>query len=268
MLSCAAVRGTLGTVLLICAAFTPNAQARSVLDLPYPSAFGLFDAGTYDENGSRLGAAQLEIVKLRDGRVRMTATTGIDRGASNVASILLAPVVGTHRLRALEQRSESRDAAGRSLGVLHIDHEAGIGRCTPPGDAGQQTIELPEQERIANVALHLLFSPIAQGEASGADFQLFVCLGGPRVIEFSAMREPREPREPRVDAGSGIVEIRYKPDLGGTVDWLFGQWLPQFSFWLDGEGNYLAHRIPLYTKGPEVLVVRSGISPHTLTAAP
>jgi hypothetical protein len=47
-----------------------------------------------------------------------------------------------------------------------------------------------------------------------------------------------------------------------------GSWLPQFSFWLDGEGNYLAHRIPLYSQGPEVLVVRHGISPLTLTAAP
>ena len=27
--------------------------------------------------------------------------------------------------------------------------------------------------------------------------------------------------------------------------------MPQYSFWLDGDGNYVAHRIPLYTRGPE-----------------
>ena len=254
-------------MLLVCCMLVPDAQARSVLELPYPSTFGQFAASTYADDGSRLGAAQFEIEKLRDGRVRMTVKTGIDRGASNIASILMAPVDGADRLRVLEQRSESHDANGHSLGVLHVDLEAGIGRCTPAGndlDGVSQTIALPERERIANVALNLLFSPMAIGKESRADFQVFVCRGGPRVVEFSAAREPRVDANP-IDS---IVEIRYKPDLGPAVEWVAGDWLPEFSFWLDGEGNYLAHRIPLYSKGPEVLVVRTGISPLTLTAAP
>ncbi len=165
----------------------------------------------------------------------------------------------------VEQRSESRDASGRSLGVLHVDHEAGVGHCHPGhGDAAHpKTIALPEQERIANVALNLLFSPIALGVENTTDFQVFVCIGGPRVIEFSAAREPRVD-----DAADRIIEIRYKPDLGRAIDWIAGEWLPHYSFWLDGNGNYLAHRVPLYSRGPEVLVVRDGISPRTLTAAP
>ena len=71
---------------------------------------------------------------------------------------------------------------------------------------------------------------------------------------------------PNVDAGpeTRIVEIRYRPDLG-ALTWLGSAFLPTFSVWLDGEGDYVAHRIPLYNEGPEVLVVREGLSPRSFS---
>jgi len=235
------------------------AHARSLLELPYPTSFGLIEAATYGEGGLRLGTAHFEVEELGDGRVRMTVRTGIDHGASNEASIVLEPVAGGRRLRAVEQRSESRDEQGRSLGVLFVDHKAGVGRCTPSPERGgkARSITLPDRERIANVALNLLFTPLAQGEEARTDFQLFLCRDGPRVVDFSAVREERAGQD-------RIVEIRYQPDLGPAIAWIAGGLLPEFSFWLDHDGNYLAHRIPLYSKGPEVLVVREGLTPATL----
>lgn len=252
-------------MLMASALFATGAHARSQLILPYPADSGLISAATYDMTGSRLGAAQFEIETFEDGRVEMTMVTGIDNGASNHASILLEPIDQRSGLRAVEQRSESYDAAGRSLGVLHVDHEKGIGRCIPADQKKPaQSMTLPEQERIANVALNLLFSPMALGQSESMDFQIFLCEGGPRLIAFSAVTVPRVDADPT----ARIVEIRYEPNLGPALQWLASSWLPKFSFWLDGHGNYLAHRISLYTQGPEVLVVRDGISPKTLTPAP
>ena len=249
-------------MLIASALFATGAQARSQLILPYPADSGLISAGTYDMTGSRLGAAQFEIDTFEDGRVKMTMVTGIDDGASNHASIVLEPLDRQRGLRAIEQRSESYDATGKSLGVLHVDHEKGIGRCIPADpEEPAESMTLPEEEKIANVALNLLFSPMALGQSDSMDFQIFLCNGGPRLIAFSAAKVPRVDADPT----ARIVEIRYEPNLGPALQWLAASWLPQFSFWLDGDGNYLAHRISLYTQGPEVLVVRDGISPKTLT---
>ena len=57
------------------------------------------------------------------------------------------------------------------------------------------------------------------------------------------------------------VEIRYAPELG-LLSPLARQLVPKLSFWFDPRAPYgwIAHRLPLYTGGPEVLVVRQGIS--------
>ena len=46
--------------------------------------------------------------------------------------------------------------------------------------------------------------------------------------------------------------------------------IPQLSFWFDANGNgtYLAHRMPLFTKGPEVTIVRDGIEPEIIQTVP
>ena len=46
-----------------------------------------------------------------------------------------------------------------------------------------------------------------------------------------------------------------------VVSWVADAFLPNLSFWFDprDEGAYLAHRMPLYRKGPEVMIVKDGI---------
>ncbi len=70
-----------------------------------------------------------------------------------------------------------------------------------------------------------------------------------------ARQEPGSPGSPE------LVEVRYAPDLGTVVSFLAKAVVPQLSFWFDPNSptRWLAHRMPLYSDGPEVLVVRQGI---------
>jgi hypothetical protein len=66
---------------------------------------------------------------------------------------------------------------------------------------------------------------------------------------------------------SQIVEIRYGPALGPMLSWIAPSLVPRLSFWFDRAkpNPWLAHRIPLYGDGPEVLVIRDGIPPRWLS---
>jgi hypothetical protein len=233
------------------------AHAGSAIELPYPVAFGTVPAATYSGSGRVVGSSTMTADLLPDGRVRLAVQTGIEGGASMRASALLAPVEGRRALRVLEQQSESRDESGKSLGLLRIDHTRGIASCTLEGET--EELVLGEDERVANVLLNLLFQPLATTPQQEIDFQVFFCRGGPRVVDFMASRVETAP-------GSALAEIHYQPDLGGFINWAAAVLIPKLSFWLDGEGNYVAHRIPLYSSGPEVLVVRDGLSPGSFAA--
>ena len=63
---------------------------------------------------------------------------------------------------------------------------------------------------------------------------------------------------------SALVVDAYA-DLGSTVAFFASRLLPSFSFWFDAkDGAYLGHRMPLHRKGPEVVLVRSGLTPRDL----
>jgi hypothetical protein len=68
--------------------------------------------------------------------------------------------------------------------------------------------------------------------------------------------------------GDRVVEIRYSLDFGPILSRLAAPFMPQLSFWFDenSPGEWVGHRLPLFSKGPTVLVVRSGFSPHLLEA--
>ena len=245
-----------------------EAAAESSIVLPYPASFGAFPAATYNEAGVRVGSALLELDKRSDGLVVMTVVTGIEGGARTEARAEFSVLEDQRGLRLLREFSHSHDQEGRSKGILRVDHVKGEATCTPTSESGHTAsrVSLPDDERVTNVPLQLLFLPLVQGETERITFQLFLCGDGARVVDFAATLAPRS------SDGSGreIVEVRYRPDLGTIMSFLASAVVPDLAFWFDasGQGTYLAHRMPLFSKGPEVMVVRDGIARELLIANP
>lgn len=249
--------------MLLAALWLPAAAAaESSFELPMPERFGAVPAATFDTGQHRVGGANLVVERLDDGNVRLYSESGVDGGARTIASADLEPIPDhPKKLRIVSQTSRSFDPAGAPLGVLEVDHRAGVGRCISPGDDGEEpvvsTIELPQPDRVANVPLTLVFDRLVRGEADELDFQVLLCKGGPRLMDFHAnVVRHDEAGEPE------LVEVRYAPDLGTVVSFLAKAVVPRLSFWFDPNQplRWLAHRMPLYSDGPEVLVVRQGFA--------
>jgi len=259
--------GSLAATLALLALLASGpARADSALELPYPSSFGTVPAATYDEEGRRVGNAHLLMEKTDAGHVRLRAESGIEGGERNVMTAELAPIEGNERLRLLQQDSRSFDGQGRPLGEMRIDHQVGRGFCEKPErDGGEvETLDLPDPDRVANVPVNLLFVPLVRGSKNEVDFQLMLCSGGPRLIKATASGAERTKTE---DGVRDIVEVHYEMDFGSAIfSALAAPFVPQLSVWFDPDQpeSWLAHRMPLFAKGPTVLVVRTGIPPGAL----
>ena len=109
--------------------------------------------------------------------------------------------------------------------------------------------------------MNLFFLPLVRGEAERLDFQLFLCSGGARFVDFEAVRAPAKGAAPRP-----AIEIRYAPHLGPLLSLLAPHFLPKLAFWFDPAEphRWVAHHVPLYGGGPEVYVIRDGIPPGWL----
>jgi hypothetical protein len=242
------------------------ASAGSALRLAYPQSFSTIPAATYDVEGGRVGGAHLVVERLDDGVVQMATETGFDGGPRTVLTAALAPVDDGAALRPLWQESRTFEADGTPLGLLRLDHERRVASCVPgpeldPGRAIE--LPLPDPDRVANVPLNLLFLPLVSGASDHVDFQFFLCRGGARLIDFRARVAERRNGGP---GGRNLVEIRYGPDFGSFGSLLAQAVLPRLSIWFDPRARqpWLGHRVPLYSEGPEVLVVRDGIPPDWL----
>jgi hypothetical protein len=230
------------------------ARASSALRLEAPRSFGEIPAATYDAERAQVGDAGISIEKGEDGRVVMSLDEGFTGGARTRVRAILEPV-GDGWLAPVLQESRSFDAEGRPLGVLTVDHKAAVATCaTPEGKVVE--VPLPEEDRVANTTLSLLLLPLVRGETEQMDFQLFLCGGGPKVMDFVANRAPDDDGVP----ADKVVEVRYGPDFG-FASLVAKSFVPKLSVWFDTRAPYrwLAHRLPLYGGGPEVFVVRSGI---------
>jgi hypothetical protein len=242
-----------------------DARAESGLVLPMPTSFGVVPASTYDEHGRRVGDAHLALEKLDDGRVRMLAESGFDGAARNVVSAILEPVDGGSALRLVSQSSRSFDETGHALGEMSVDHAAGQASCTPPAADGTpaQVLALPRQDRVANIPVNLLFLPLARGERKQIEFELMLCRGGPRLVTATAAvaRRVHTDQGPR-----DIVEIKYDVDFGPFLSSMVRPFVPKVAVWFDPAhpDGWLAHRMPLFAKGPTVMVVRTGVAPEWL----
>ena len=101
---------------------------------------------------------------------------------------------------------------------------------------------------------------VVRGETEEVAFQFLLCRFGARLVDA---------RAELASAGAakeGLVEVRTQLDLGPLLSSVAAPFLPTLSFWFDRAhpGSWVAHRMPLFSKGPTVLVVRSGVSPAEL----
>lgn len=240
------------------------AQGQSALRLAKLDPFGTIDAATYDEeSGTRLGDADVRLTRLESGNLLLVGYGAIEGEALIQVATELEPTPDGAALRPVWQESHSWRRGGVSQGRMWIDHRAGIAVCTPADDSGEEAVrvELPADERVANVPMHLLLQPLAAGEEDTLDFQFLACRAG-RVVDATA----RVARRGAAAAGlDGPIEVRSELDLGVLTP-LARAFLPHFSFWFDRSqaGGWIAHRMPIFTGGPEVLVVRSGVALGTL----
>ncbi len=246
--------------------FASSAAAESLISLPLLGERPGLTATTFDVEGHAVGHSSFEVEDLAEGLRRLKIAMAVDDGGQNLSEATLAPDPAgkgsAGGLRLIEERSQATRADGSRLDLLVIDHVAGRASCIPDqgGAAAAKHVDLPDPERVVNVPMQLLFQPLVRGEVEDLHFQIVLCSDGPQLQDMIAVRGPRLERE-----GREIVEIRYGPDLGKTVAFFASRLLPSFSFWFDAkDGAYLGHRMPLHRKGPEVVLVRSGLTPRDL----
>jgi hypothetical protein len=245
--------------------FAAPAAARSGLVLPYPPSIGAVPAATYDDDGNRIGDAALRYERKPDGHLHLRAESSMTDGPRTVMQAEFAEIGEREGLRVLWQSSLSHDAEGQPMVHVEIDHEKREARCTPPGGKPEEAkvLELPAEDHVANTIMSLFFLPIVRGETDQLKFQVFLCRGGgARFMNFVALRAPRHKQQDT----RGVVEIRFGPDLGKVASWLASVVAPKLRFWFDStnDGDYLAHRMPLYGGGPEVVVMRDGLAASRL----
>lgn len=247
-----------------------RSDAESSIRLPGLTGPAGVTATTFDPTGHAIGSSSFQVEELAEGLRKLTIKLAVRDGGQNLSQVILAPVSsgpptgksGDAGLRIVEERSQSTRSDGVRLDLLVIDHVAGRASCIPDkgGAAAARHIDLPDRERVVNVPMQLLFQPLVTGETEELRFQLVLCTDGPQLQEMIAVRGPRFVHE-----GREIVEIRYGPDLGKTIAFLASRLLPSLSFWFDAkDGAYIGHRMPLHRKGPDVVLVRAGLTPKDL----
>ncbi len=239
-----------------------HARAESALRVDPPEQLGVVPASTYDVRRQRVGRAHLVIEGLEQGRIRLLNESGFTGGARTVMNVVLEPVDGDGKLRPVRQESRSFDASGNPLGVLLIDHENGVASCYAPDGEKSSELELPRSDRVANVTLSLLFLPLVRREQEELSFQLFLCSGGSRLVDFVANLSPESRNGKRPNA----MEVRYGPDFG-IASMVARNFIPKLSMWFNPQSphQWVAHRVPLYGNGPEVFVVREGVPTRWLS---
>lgn len=253
-------------VLLLLASSASPAKGESTLSLSPPESFGEIAADTYDEEGHRVGDANLRVQRLPGGNVLMEILSGIDGSAQFAASAELAPNGPNGTMRLVRERTQAVDESEKPMGVTTIDHVAGVAQCGKPegSDDEPARIELPTDDRVVNVPLNLLFQPLVRGEAESIDFQVLLCRArGARLVSARA-----RVADASGEQGGRLLEIRYSLDFGPILSRLAAPFMPQLSFWFDenSHGEWVGHRMPLFTQGPTVFVVRTGFSPRLLGA--
>lgn len=260
---CRVARSRAALALLTLLGGVDPAEAASSLRFPVPVQLGEFAGETLDPEGAPLGPARVALARDPHGRIAVEGLRGIAGGEMVRFTALLEPVDGGEALRLVRQRSSVLEPDGAVRVETAIDHEASQATCTMEGR--QETVELPAQDRIANVTVELLLAPIARGEQNEIGFQALFCSLGPQLLEVTARRTGRVVRPSRE---TQAVEIEYEVRLNPVLARLARPFLPRILFWVDPavSGPSLAQQVPLFPKGPTIFVVRRGIPPALFLA--
>jgi len=256
------------TGALALASFPSSALADSSLELPKQDPFGALPAATYDENTmNRVGDARVSLTRMPNGNLLMVAAGAIEGAEASVVMSELERTKDGAGLRPVWQESHSWAAGGQSHGLMWIDHRKERALCTPADGSDEAPVELNVEspDLIANVPMHLLFLPLVSGAKEEVNFQFLVCKIH-RVVSAKA----RVARHLASSSSGDLIEVRSEIDLGPVLTPLARAFLPRFSFWFDpGEPEqWVGHRMPLGTGGPQVLIVRAGIPVRELEASP
>jgi len=245
----------------------PPAAADSDLRFAMPESFGRLDAGVFDSEApqQRIGSAEISMLRAEAaGDVEIAVQLRLDSGARSALHATLEPVDDDRALRPRVQRTRTTGADGKVAIEMEAVHAEGFATCTT-GDEEPVRVELPEPDRMANVPVNLVLLPVARGEREKVEFEFLSCRGTARMLSVSA----REVREiPDVPGHGSVSELRYRFELGMILSRILGPFLPTVVFWLDPDAAepWVGHRMPLYPGpgGPELLVVREGVSPEQL----
>lgn len=251
----------LGALVLVAALHAATvARAESDLRLPPQEAFGAIPASTYDEETSkRLGDAKIELSRLPNGNLLMIASGSIEGAEAISLAAELEQTAEGRAMRPVWQQSHSWDAQGRTQGIMWIDHVKQRALCTPAEQEGAPAfeVELAQPDLVANVPMHLLFLPLVSGQQQEVVFQFLACKAKRVVPAKASVAQRLAPQ----DRTGPLIEVRSELDLGPVLTPLARAFLPHFSFWFDpsSRSGWVGHRMPMFTGGPEVLVVRSGV---------
>jgi hypothetical protein len=253
-------------VLLWLVMVSSIASAHSGLLLPMPKQFGVIPAIAYDTTGRPVGRAWLAMEREGNGDVRIEVEAHLRDGKRTLLHAELESVDDGKFLRPIFERTRSFGANGEPIVTMQVDHRVRRAECT--SEQGKvTTIDLPEKDYIANVPMNLLFLPLVKGETNRVSFQTLVCGDGEaRLLDTDATVTKRIPH---VRDSEGVVEIRYSFHLGPLLSLLARAFVPKVSFWFDSAApnSWVGHRMPLYSDGPIVTIVRNDIRPSDLDHA-
>jgi len=232
--------------------------AESAVRFPLPEQYGEKVAIVYDDSGVRIGQATVSMKKINHDSVEIEVRIAIGSGLNARMNANLRLAGDKKSLLLVSQETYTTDTEGHLINRMWVDHIRRKAVCINAQNK-RLHINLPEGDHIVNVPLNLLLKTVASGDKDRVDFQTLVCGDDIKLLDTDVERKAAR-------AEAGIVETRYRFDLGLFLSVLATPFLPRISFWFEsGYPNaWVGYRMPLYTNGPTVLVLRDDYSPEDL----
>lgn len=232
--------------------------AGSAVRFPLPGQYGEKAAIVYDDNGERIGQATVSMKKNDNDLVKIIVRIALDSGIKARMKADLKFSDDKKSLLLVFQETRTSNTEGHLINRMWVDHIRRKAVCINAKNE-KLYINIPDDDRIVNVPLNLLLKTVAAGDKDRVGFQTLVCGDDIKLLDTDVERKATRTK-------TGIVETRYQFDLGLFLSVLATPFLPRISFWFEsGYPNaWIGYRMPLYSNGPTVLVLRDDYSPEDL----